>query len=183
MVWEEVARGIRILIGHSGVILLIVIAILRKGNILWFIDFPSAMMVFGVTFGLMLAAHPWAFVCEFPNAFGKAEMIKDKKGVAGILRSAQNYAISTAFLAVLIALINMLSRIEDSKVIGPAMSFALLSSFYGLGISKLFLLPWSINLSRISGSLYEEERLLVFDWRPLILILSMVLFFYTIFIV
>lgn len=166
----------RIIFGHIGVIFLIVIAILRDGRLLYFIDFPSVMIVFGVTFGLMLAAHPTSSLRELPYAFGRIEILKDKKGVLNILRSTQDYAISAAFLAVLIALIIMYSHVD---VPGPAMSLGLLSSVYGLGLSKLFLLPWTLNLSRAAGGLDEEGNTLsALDWRPLLIVLFILLFFF-----
>jgi chemotaxis protein MotA len=44
-------------------------------------------------------------------------------------------------LGTLIGLIQMLSRLQDPKSIGPAMAVALLTTFYGSLLSTLFFLP------------------------------------------
>jgi chemotaxis protein MotA len=61
--------------------------------------------------------------------------------VQDVFRKMGLYAPAFGMLGTLIGLIQMLSRIQDPKSIGPAMAVALLTTFYGSLLSTLCFLP------------------------------------------
>jgi chemotaxis protein MotA len=61
--------------------------------------------------------------------------------VQDVFRKMALYAPAFGMLGTLIGLIQMLSRLQDPKSIGPAMAVALLTTFYGSLLSTLFFLP------------------------------------------
>lgn len=61
--------------------------------------------------------------------------------VQNIFRKMAIYAPSFGMLGTLIGLIQMLSRMDDPDVIGPAMAVALLTTFYGSMMATMIFLP------------------------------------------
>ena len=61
--------------------------------------------------------------------------------VQDVFKKMGLYAPAFGMLGTLIGLIQMLSRLQDPKSIGPAMAVALLTTFYGSLLSTLFFLP------------------------------------------
>ncbi|PIE71459.1 MAG: motility protein A [Deltaproteobacteria bacterium] len=62
-------------------------------------------------------------------------------GVQDVFRKMGTYAPAFGMLGTLIGLVQMLSKLQDPSVIGPAMAVALLTTFYGSLLATLFFLP------------------------------------------
>jgi len=61
--------------------------------------------------------------------------------VQDVFRKMGTYAPAFGMLGTLIGLIQMLSKMQNPETIGPAMSVALLTTFYGSLLSTMFFLP------------------------------------------
>jgi len=61
--------------------------------------------------------------------------------VQDVFKRMATYAPAFGMLGTLIGLIQMLSQLDDPSSIGPAMSVALLTTFYGSLLSSMFFLP------------------------------------------
>ena len=64
-----------------------------------------------------------------------------------IFQTMGTYAPAFGMIGTLIGLINMLKFIDDSSAIGPNMSVALVTTFYGSFLSNMVFLPIASNLS------------------------------------
>lgn len=69
------------------------------------------------------------------------------KSVA-VLRKAADVAPAMGLIGTLIGLVQMLSNLEDTSTIGPAMAVALLTTFYGALLSYMFFTPIASKLER-----------------------------------
>lgn len=75
---------------------------------------------------------------------------------------------SLGLMGTLIGLVQMFSRLNDPKTIGPAMSVAMLATFYGSMLSTLFFQPISGKLA--SQTLQEQHQLeIIFEGAKSIL--------------
>ena len=69
----------------------------------------------------------------------------------GIFRAMGTYSPAFGMIGTLIGLVLMLANMEDPSTIGPAMSIALITTFYGAVLANLIFLP-------IAGKLKERSR-------------------------
>jgi chemotaxis protein MotA len=76
----------------------------------------------------------------------------------GILESMGNYAPAFGMIGTLIGLILMLQSLDDPTTIGPKMSIALVTTFYGAVTANLVFLPMAQKLRKRSGEelLFKE---------------------------
>ena len=58
-----------------------------------------------------------------------------------VFRSLAGYAPSFGMVGTLIGLVQMLTRLDDPKTVGPSMAVAIITTFYGSIMSTLFFLP------------------------------------------
>ncbi|EFL50209.1 MotA/TolQ/ExbB proton channel family protein [Desulfovibrio sp. JY] len=58
-----------------------------------------------------------------------------------VFKSLAGYAPSFGMIGTLIGLVQMLTRLNDPKTLGPAMAVAIITTFYGSMMSTLFFLP------------------------------------------
>lgn len=75
---------------------------------------------------------------------------------ASVLRKASEVAPAMGLIGTLIGLVQMLRNLNDPSTIGPSMSVALLTTFYGAVLSNLVLAPLAAKLERNSA----EETLI-----------------------
>lgn len=75
---------------------------------------------------------------------------------ASVLRKASEVAPAMGLIGTLIGLVQMLRNLDDPTTIGPSMSVALLTTFYGAVLSNLVLAPLAAKLERNSA----EESLI-----------------------
>lgn len=75
------------------------------------------------------------------------------RAVHTILEKGAAYAPAFGMIGTLIGLINMLGKIEDTSALGPSMSIALVTTFYGALLANVFFLPLAGKLKALD----EEE--------------------------
>lgn len=216
------------IIGIVSAFSLVLIAVISGGGLTWFLDAPSALIVFGGTFGAVLINYSFADVLGVlkvaQNAFFKKEQkaqdaIKllvmmskvsrrdgflalqnmtaglrdpflakavnliidglDPADVRNILEteldfieerhrlgaeifsSMGNYAPAMGMTGTLIGLVQMLMRMNDPSAIGPAMSVALVTTFYGVISAYLLFLPLAGKLKRLSAQELLVKQLVI----------------------
>lgn len=216
------------IIGIISAFSLVLIAVLSGGGLTWFLDPPSALIVFGGTFGAVLINYSFADVMGVlkvaQNAFFKKEQsaqdaikllvtmskVSRRDGllalqnmVAGlrdpflakavnliidglepgdvsnileteldfieerhrlgaeIFSNMGNYAPAMGMTGTLIGLVQMLMRMNDPSSIGPAMSVALVTTFYGVISAYLLFLPLAGKLKRLSTQELLVKQLII----------------------
>lgn len=216
------------IIGIVSAFSLVLIAVVSGGGLTWFLDGPSALIVFGGTFGAVLINYPLADVLGVikvaQNAFFKKEQkaraaidllvtmskVSRKDGIlalqnmtsqvrdpflikavnlmidglepvdvtnileteldfieerhrlgAEIFTTMGNYAPAMGMTGTLIGLVQMLMRMNDPSSIGPAMSVALVTTFYGVVLAYLLFLPLAGKLKRLSAQELLVKQLII----------------------
>lgn len=79
----------------------------------------------------------------------------------GILEAMGTYAPAFGMIGTLIGLINMLKKMEDPKAIGPSMSVALVTTFYGSLLANVIFLPLAQKLKVRSKSEVLVKELMI----------------------
>jgi len=215
-------------IGIVGAFALVVAAMSTGGGFTWFLDGPSAMIVFGGTFGAVLVNYRMSDMLSVlkvaKNAFFKREYKTDeiirllvemskmarKEGIlslqnmgvrvkdpflgkavdmmvdgyepalmanileteldfiaerhrlgAEIFASMGNFAPAMGMMGTLIGLIQMLMKMEEPSSIGPSMSVALVTTFYGVILANLVFHPISGKLRTRSAEELLVKRLII----------------------
>ncbi len=215
-------------IGIVGAFALVVAAMSTGGGLTWFLDGPSAMIVFGGTFGAVLVNYRMSDMLSVlkvaKNAFFKREYKTDeiirllvemskmarKEGIlslqnmgvrvkdpflgkavdmmvdgyepalmanileteldfiaerhrlgAEIFASMGNFAPAMGMMGTLIGLIQMLMKMEEPSSIGPSMSVALVTTFYGVILANLVFHPISGKLRTRSAEELLVKRLII----------------------
>jgi chemotaxis protein MotA len=73
--------------------------------------------------------------------------IEEEEGMSQkILTSGAQYAPAFGMAGTLIGLINMLMNLDDAATLGPSMSVALVTTFYGVLLANLLFLPFAAKL-------------------------------------
>lgn len=128
------------LIGFAGVLFIIIACIAVGTGALLFINIPSLIVTFGITFFMLLAAFGTDFLRFLPNAFLTlvSKNPKPNPRFAEIALHASRYIIGAGLIGTLIGLIQMLSNLSDPSGIGVGMACALLTIFYAIIASELF---------------------------------------------
>lgn len=81
---------------------------------------------------------------------------RHQRGIA-IIRQGADVAPAMGLIGTLIGLVQMLGQLSDPSTIGPSMSLALITTFYGAILGSMFLNPLANKLERNS----EEEVLIM----------------------
>ncbi len=220
--------GSATIIGIIGAFTLVIAAIASGGGLTWFLDGPSALIVFGGTLGAALINYSLADILGVmkvaQNAFFKKEQkardtihllvtmskLSRKDGVlslqnmthklqdpflikavnllvdglepvdvtnileteldfveerhrlgAEIFTTMGNYAPAMGMVGTLIGLVQMLMRMNDPSMIGPSMSVALVTTFYGVITAYLIFLPLAGKLKRLSAQELMVKQLII----------------------
>ena len=80
---------------------------------------------------------------------------------AEIFTTMGNYAPAMGMTGTLIGLVQMLMRMNDPSSIGPAMSVALVTTFYGVLLAYLLFLPLAGKLKRLSAQELLVKQLII----------------------
>ena len=78
-----------------------------------------------------------------------------------VFESAANFAPAFGMIGTLIGLINMLRTLDDPSTIGPNMSVALVTTFYGSVLANVIFLPLAQKLKRRNGREILVKELMV----------------------
>lgn len=83
--------------------------------------------------------------------YGETEKISDRHALgAEIFIALGGFAPAFGMIGTLVGLVLMLQNMEDPSTIGPSMSVALLTTFYGALMANIFFLPMSGKLKTLS---------------------------------
>ncbi len=207
---------------------LVIIAMASGGGLSWFLDFPSALIVFGGVFGAVFIYYPLSDVFGVIKAVkhvflkkknGTVDVIKllvemakvarkdgflalermaeqiddpffvkaahllvdgiDPEDLANILDTELDYlqerhrlgaeifttmgnvAPAMGMTGTLIGLVQMLMQMNNPSTIGPAMSVALVTTFYGVILANLVFHPIAGKLRRLSTQELLEKQLII----------------------
>ncbi len=207
---------------------LLVLAIASGGGLSWFLDLPSALIVFGGVFGAvfiyypirdvfgafkairhvflkkqnstsdvianlvnmsrvsrkegLLALEKMAEKINDPFFVKAAHLLVDRidpEDIANILDTELEYieerhrlsaeifttmgnvAPAMGMTGTLIGLVQMLMKMDDPSTIGPAMSVALVTTFYGVILANLVFLPIAGKLKRLSTQELLDKQLII----------------------
>ena len=119
------------------------LALSASGTLIIYIDVPSILIVGGLTLGGILTGYgSYGFTLLFIPLKNDTEINNDNYfQVVSFYQFLENLVIGAAFLAIFIAMIGLLSNMDDPKKIGPAIAIALLSVFYAITFILIFVLP------------------------------------------
>ena len=117
-----------------------------------FVNIPSVLIVFGLTFGGLLAGGR--------NVIGFFSAIFDKNASPSQLHDAHetvmdagNYAIGSGLVGVVL----MLGSLTDPAAVGPSMAVALLTVFYAVLLKYFIFGPIQGGLDERLDKIYEEK--------------------------
>ncbi|MEE9465764.1 MAG: motility protein A [Candidatus Neomarinimicrobiota bacterium] len=79
----------------------------------------------------------------------------------GIFTSAGAYAPAFGMIGTLIGLIQMLQNLDDPSTIGPSMSIALITTFYGAILGNLIYLPMAVKLKNKSAQEIQSMKMII----------------------
>jgi flagellar motor component MotA len=145
-----------------------------------FFDFTSAaIVIIATTLGLFVS-HPASNVRQIlRSVFGPGPMHPEHadQGAAMFHRLAE-LAVATGFLGTMIGLIQMLQNMTDPSAIGPAISVALLTLFYGILLSEVAFRTAAADCLK-RGGLHPEEWRLRYPNRTLSIVVPLLLVVFT----
>lgn len=85
---------------------------------------------------------------------------RHKTGI-GIYEAMGNYSPAFGMIGTLIGLVLMLQTMDDPSAIGPAMSVALITTFYGAVFANIIFLPFAGKLKKRSGDEILEKEIIL----------------------
>lgn len=90
------------------------------------------------------------------------DFIADRHGAGiAVLESMSSYAPGFGMIGTLIGLINMLKELDDPDALGPGMSTALITTFYGSLLANLIFTPMSKKLKYMHDVEYLRKQLIL----------------------
>ena len=130
------------------------------GEVIFFIDLTSLLIVFVMGFCFASSAHGFLRVLSALVAGFSPTRVTDEDSLrdAMILQSLRNAICTAAGVGYLIGVIQMLTNLADPSAIGPAMAVALLTTLYGAMIANCIFMPIVTKLEGYSAHelLYRE---------------------------
>ena len=126
---------VKSLIGFAGMIGMTLWAM--EFNVTTFVNVPSIMIVFGLTFfGLLASGRKIiAALSAVADKHADEEQLYD---ASDTFLQAGSFSMAAGWVGVLIGLVLMLANLDDPAAIGPAMAICLLTALYGT-ILKYFI--------------------------------------------
>lgn len=116
------------------------VSVLGPGGLILLVDIPSAVIVVVPALVFSIAVTSWdTFTQSWKLVFSNAESSPEEvREVCALLNAFGNVAVMMGIIGTLIGLILMLADLSDLKSIGPNMSVALLTTYYGTVLKLLF---------------------------------------------
>ena len=127
-------------IATVGIFLILTFSISLAGEVYDFVHVPSMIIIFGLTFFLLLGTFQLDFLRFIPASLKMLFCIPGKPNprFAEIARFASRYVIGMAVVGILIGLINMLRSLDMPSAIGWIIAIALLPVLYAVILSEVF---------------------------------------------
>lgn len=121
-----------------------------------FINIPSVLIVFGLTFGGLLASGRKiiTFCSVIFDKHASPSQLHDAHETA---IDAGNYAIGSGFVGTLVGVVLMLGSLTDPAAVGPSMAVALLTVFYAVLLKYFIFAPIQAGLDERLDKIYEEK--------------------------
>ncbi len=143
------------LIGTIGVFSVILFPIL-KANVFLFINIPSAILTYGITFFLLLNNFGKDFIEYLPNSIlcFFAVPVEKKTVFAEISKYGSRYVIASGLIGTLIGLVQMLQSMDDPSIIGPSIAIALLPTFYAILAAEIF---FAYSFITFNGAIFQNR--------------------------
>jgi flagellar motor component MotA len=122
--------------------LILVAAFTASGNIAFYFDIPSLIMVVGTSFVLLASTYSFSEMGRaFKTAFSLDAGKEDCSQALAFFTAMRNYLILSGFTGVFLGLIAMLGNLGDASAIGTGMALALITVLYGIYFSLLIAFP------------------------------------------
>jgi flagellar motor component MotA len=133
--------SVRKLIATVAIIGAVCGGITMGGSLVIFVNPISAELLLGVVLLGIFASHPpRKVIAALRSVFDSKDLDKDLAlQHYSVLHRMAEIAIGIGLTFTLLGLNQMLQKLDDPTVIGPALSVALLTTFYGIVLSELFL--------------------------------------------
>ena len=145
---------IKTLIGFAGMIGMTLWAM--EFNVTTFVNVPSIMIVFGLTFfGLLASGRKIiAALSAVADKHADEEQLYD---ASDTFIQAGSFSMAAGWVGVLIGLVLMLVHMEDPAAIGPAMAICLLTALYGTFLKYFLFRPLSDLLTERGTALFNSR--------------------------
>ena len=139
-----------ILFGELVLLILIFLLCLSNGaisSIIWFVDFPSMILIALALIPGLLIMGAWK---DFLKAFSvgiRHYKLLELKNIIGAVAAAQKLTVLGALFSVITSGILLVGQPDDLTTIGPGLAVCFLSGLYAV-IVEFFLLPLRLNAER-----------------------------------
>ena len=139
-----------ILFGELVLLILIFLLCLSNGaisSIIWFVDFPSMILIVLALIPGLLIMGEWK---DFLKAFSvgiRHYKLLELKNIIGAVAAAQKLTVLGALFSVITSGILLVGQPDDLTTIGPGLAVCFLSGLYAV-IVEFFLLPLRLNAER-----------------------------------
>ena len=144
-------KNIRVvLLGELVLLVLIFLLCLSNGaisSIIWFVDFPSMILIALALIPGLLIMGAWK---DFLKAFSvgiRHYRLLELKNIIGAVAAAQKLTVLGALFSVITSGILLVGQPDDLTTIGPGLAVCFLSGLYAV-IVEFFLLPLRLNAER-----------------------------------
>ena len=139
-----------VLFGELVLLILIFLLCLSNGaisSILWFVDFPSMILIALVFIPGLLIMGEWKdFLKSFSVGIRHYSLL-ELKNIIGAVTAAQKLTVLGALFSIITSGILVAGHLDDLTTIGPCLAVCFLSGLYAV-IVEFFLLPLRLNAER-----------------------------------
>ena len=139
-----------VLFGELVLLILIFLLCLSNGaisSILWFVDFPSMILIALVFIPGLLIMGEWKdFLKSFSVGIRHYSLL-ELKNIIGAVTAAQKLTVLGALFSIITSGILVAGHLDDLTAIGPCLAVCFLSGLYAV-IIEFFLLPLRLNAER-----------------------------------
>ena len=144
-------KNIRVvLFGELVLLILIFLLCLSNGaisSILWFVDFPSMILIaLALIPGLLIMGEWKDFLKSFSVGIRHYSLL-ELKNIIGAVTAAQKLTVLGALFSIITSGIMVAGHLDDLTAIGPCLAVCFLSGLYAV-IIEFFLLPLRLNAER-----------------------------------
>lgn len=144
-------KNIRVvLFGELVLLILIFLLCLSNGaisSILWFVDFPSMILIaLALIPGLLIMGEWKDFLKSFSVGIRHYSLL-ELKNIIGAVTAAQKLTVLGALFSIITSGILVAGHLDDLTTIGPCLAVCFLSGLYAV-IIEFFLLPLRLNAER-----------------------------------
>ena len=145
---------IKSLIGFAGMIGMMLWAM--ECNVGNFVNVPSILIVFGLTFFGLLASGR-KMIAAVSGLFDKHADEEQLYEASDTFIYAGRLSMASGWVGVLIGLVLMLANMDDPAAVGPAMAICLLTALYGTILKYFIFNPLSDQLTEKGTAIFQSR--------------------------